>query len=70
MGVSGYKSKHVQVDIKKPIRYVSIKIFAGVWIDGIRFQDDDENYLANQTWHDLSNLKEGASKWSQRFEVP
>ena len=66
-GVTGYAQKSVQILTKKPIRYVSVKIYAGVWVDGIRFYDEDLKLITNQTWH--ANFVE-ESTWRGYFEVP
>ena len=46
-GVSGITKKMVQIDVRKPIKYIQVKVYDGVRIDGIRFYDEDYEPLAN-----------------------
>ena len=50
-----------------PIKYISVKIYGGYRIDGIRLYDMDNNYIANQTWG--SDFQE-ESTWRGQYAIP
>lgn len=65
-GVTNLEKRSVQIRTTKPIRYISVKVYDGIWIDGIRFYDEDYKYLSNQTWS--SNFVE-ESTWRGLYKV-